>query len=505
MALLVQEAMTAITSLGLLPSLILGVVLYWSFRAHRQTRALSHIPTAGGPSLPILSYIGAFRGLIDDRQILQEGYAKARISSPFLSDIAHVEDNSTRDLVEELRKAGDDELSLSRAMGQIEYTLGHHPDDAYHTNVIRAQLKSNLDAVFPTMYDELSTAFDEEVPATPDWKAYTTFEILKDVVARTSGRVFVGLPMCRDKEYLALNKQYPVDMVIRGLIIRSFPDELRPFAGKLFSAFPYHLRNGIKHLGPSITERLRLRQEYGAKWEGRPNDMLQWLIDGAPCDEKLTVPQLVTHMLHVNSTAILTSSVTLTQALLLLAANQQYVKPLREEVEAVLKEHGWTRKAVLEMHKVDSFIRESQRIAGIGNTHIFRVAMKDYTFSDGTFVPEGTFVAMASKATHTDETIYPRANEFDPFRFSEMRENDNNTEEMTSKYGMVTLGTNHVPFGHGKHACPGRFFAAVELKAMLAHLLITYDVRPEKEGVQPPRSFQGGANTMKIFFRKRQT
>lgn len=39
------------------------------------------------------------------------------------------------------------------------------------------------------------------------------------------------------------------------------------------------------------------------------NDMMQWLIDAAPCDEKLTVPQLTTHMLHVNSTAILTSSV----------------------------------------------------------------------------------------------------------------------------------------------------------------------------------------------------
>lgn len=34
----------------------------------------------------------------------------------------------------------------------------------------------------------------------------------------------------------------------------------------------------------------------------------------------------------------------------------------------MLKTHGWTRKAILEMHKVDSFFRESQRIAGIGNS-----------------------------------------------------------------------------------------------------------------------------------------
>lgn len=32
---------------------------------------------------------------------------------------------------------------------------------------------------------------------------------------------------------------------------------------------------------------------------------------------------------------------------------------------------------------------------------------------------------------------------------------------------------------------PGRFFAATELKAMMAHLLLNYDVRAEVEGVVP--------------------
>jgi cytochrome P450 len=32
-------------------------------------------------------------------------------------------------------------------------------------------------------------------------------------------------------------------------------------------------------------------------------------------------------------------------------------------------------------------------------------------------------------------------------------------------------------FGHGKHACPGRFFAATELRLLLAHLVTHYDLR----------------------------
>ncbi|KAJ7660426.1 hypothetical protein B0H17DRAFT_832480, partial [Mycena rosella] len=54
------------------------------------------------------------------------------------------------------------------------------------------------------------------------------------------------------------------------------------------------------------------------------------------------------------------------------------------------------------------------------------------------------------------------------------------------KRHMVSTGTDHLPFGTGKHACPGRFFAATELKAMLAHLVLNYDVKAEVEGVRPP-------------------
>lgn len=46
-------------------------------------------------------------------------------------------------------------------------------------------------------------------------------------------------------------------------------------------------------------------------------------------------------------------------------------------------------------------------------------------------------------------------------------------------------------FGHGQHACPGRFFAVNEAKIALAHLILKYDFRvvgkapkPEKIGLQ---------------------
>ena len=56
---------------------------------------------------------------------------------------------------------------------------------------------------------------------------------------------------------------------------------------------------------------------------------------------------------------------TFAQVLYRLLANPEYIEPLRQEVDAVIKEEGWTKAGIDKMHKVDSFIRETQRIDGL--------------------------------------------------------------------------------------------------------------------------------------------
>ena len=54
---------------------------------------------------------------------------------------------------------------------------------------------------------------------------------------------------------------------------------------------------------------------------------------------------------------------------------------------------------------------------------------------------------------------------------------------------------------------PGRFFAANEIKALFAHILVTYDFKVE-EGKRAPRMFTVGPMRVpekaNIMFRKRQ-
>jgi len=62
-----------------------------------------------------------------------------------------------------------------------------------------------------------------------------------------------------------------------------------------------------------------------------------------------------------------------TQALFHLAAHAEYIEPLREEMEAVLLEEGWTKQAMGKMNKLDSFLKESQRLSGLSAGIFFKL------------------------------------------------------------------------------------------------------------------------------------
>lgn len=42
---------------------------------------------------------------------------------------------------------------------------------------------------------------------------------------------------------------------------------------------------------------------------------------------------------------------------------------------------------------------------------------------------------------------------------------------------MVTVSPTALTFGYGRHACPGRFFAANEIKMILGRAILEYDIK----------------------------
>lgn len=254
----------------------------------------------------------------------------------------------------------------------------------------------------------------------------------------------------------------------------------------------------------------------------------------------------------------------LTHALFYLAANPEYVQPMREEVEAVIEAEGWTKLSMGKMRKVDSFIKESQRLSiGAGELvaclrlRVFvddhttlvimrRKVVKDFTFSNGVTLPAGTHLAVATYATHMDPvshaglilshinshpTLFRRRKSTiilinlkgsDSQKCGRKKERTSNIKSYLSvpttwclELG-VMLGISSFPSTFCRRSAelflflnsPGRFFAANELKAMLAYILLNYDVKLPNDGLRPQNQwFMGNSSpnrTAEIMFRRRQ-
>ena len=128
-----------------------------------------------------------------------------------------------------------------------------------------------------------------------------------------------------------------------------------------------------------------------------------------------------------------------------------------------------------------------------------RKALQAFTLSDGTYIPAGTFVS-ASFGAHFDEEYYENPDTFDGFRFvaSAADAGVNNV--------MSTTSARYLPFGHGRHACvcflehdpstlfshvyvvlqPARLLVSFALKALMAHIILNYDIKMGADGKRKP-------------------
>ena len=281
-------------------------------------------------------------------------------------------------------------------------------------------------------------------------------------------------------------------------MIRLFPLFMRPLAALLVPAVwnvHKNLRLAKKALIPIIDQ--RREAEKSNVDHQKPDDFLQWMMDAAVGDdgtsEKLAHRQLITFL-----GAAHTSTMAGTHACYDLAAMPEYVEPLRDEISGLLNEDGgWGPNTPSKMRKMDSFLRESQRVnpqairIDLTTIHksdsglrcvlvdFHRIVQKPLTLSDGLHLPAGTHICAASYSIAQDPNNIPNSQNFDGFRYYNLRKQPNED----NKHQFATTDKNHLHFGRGKYACPGRFFASAELKMIIAHLILRYDFKyPEGQG-----------------------
>ncbi|KAM5449476.1 putative ent-kaurene monooxygenase [Microsporum audouinii] len=421
--------------------------------------------------------------------------------------------------VDELRNLPEEKLSGMAA--HIKNLLGSYSttqillETNLNTRVLQTRLTPALGVIFPDMKDELRFALEAETPECEEpekWIPVSINKIMLRVFARVSARIFVGGANCRNEEWISTSIQYTENIFRTVMTLRMLPHYLHPLIAPALPSY-WRIRSNLaaakRFIGPIVRERREAQVQQGKEYK-KNEDALQWMMDGA--NEKESNPDFIAHVqLLLALASIHTSSMASSHAMYDICAHPEYIEPLREEmISAQREDGGWHKTTVTKLRKLDSFLKESQRMNPPSQLAFNRVVLSTLKLSDGTVLPAGTHFNIASDAMMRDPANLPSGGDpdiFDGFRYERLR-NDPVHPENANRFQFAMTDSKNLHFGHGRYACPGRFFASNEIKMVIAELLLRYEFKyPEGQG--RPRTLSADENlypdpSARVLMRRRE-
>ncbi|CAO2651171.1 Nn.00g094680.m01.CDS01 [Neocucurbitaria sp. VM-36] len=473
--------------------LIFAVCAYFPKLNYRAQ--LAKLPVLGGPTggeKQRQTYLSSARNMYD------EGYIKFR-DSVYRMATSDGEDNVVvpLSLLPELRKLPDDVLSFPKAIDkalEVKYT-NIETDAKLVVHSVRSDLTPALSRLNPTICAEVDSSLQEYMPPCQEWTEVCINKKLVEIVAKVSGRVFVGPDLCQDPEYLDSGSNYTIDLMTAVQAIKRTRPYLRPFLAPRLPEVRQlreRERRAAEYLQPIVRERMEA-QKNDPNWQ-QPDDMMQWMMNRSQGVN--SVAQIAKMQLGLIFAAIHTTTLTTTNILYTLAVTPEYIQPLREEIRAVIAENGGTitTRALQQMAKLDSYMKEVMRFYPPGVTTFGRRVLKGITLSNGQYIPAGVVIEVPSTAIYADPTHYPDSTTFDGFRHYKLRRSGTSLDHARNQF--VTTNETNLAFGYGRHACPGRFFAANEIKMILARLILKYDIKMPDGGTERHAQIEIGRSSM---------
>ncbi|KAI9150844.1 cytochrome p450 monooxygenase [Paramyrothecium foliicola] len=342
------------------------------------------------------------------------------------------------------------------------------------TNVVKKHLTKHLshkDVVTAPLASEATFATKVVFGDSVDWNEICVRDNVLDYIARLSSRVFLGEVLCRNDDWLKMTKEYTITSFKASMKLRMTPYLMRPYVF-LFDKDLIQTRTSLKEARKIVQVIIKGRNEAKkqAQRDGRAplrfDDAIEWAeaeCKGVPYDA--AVFQLALSMAAIHTTTDL-----LTQTLICLASQPELIEPLRQEMVAVLQVDGWKKSALYNLKLLDSAVKEAQRIKPMSMLAMRRLALKNVELPEGFHIKKGEKIVVDGYNMVNPE-IHDNPDKYDIYRFRKLREQPG----CENRAQLVTTTADHLVFGHGAHACPGRFFAANEVKLALCFLLMKYD------------------------------
>ncbi|KAI0442640.1 cytochrome P450 [Xylaria telfairii] len=486
--------------------------------------------------------VSRMKWMLNADTLIKDSYCKFRDGVYQIKSTEGVRTIIPPTLVGELKGLPEDTLSAKTAVSEAmlsEYT--HLSADAHSdilTLLLRTKATHNLQRMLSALKEEFQFILATEFPDCEDWTPFRVQPFMIRAVSRLSGRAFVGSALSRSEEWMNVSVNFAVTAFIAVTKLQFFPPWMRPVAQHLVSELKTIRKDLAKAqamLEPLIEERLANAEDMSSS--EKPDDFIQWLSDALPDEEKRNHFMQAKMQLLLSASSIHTTSNLTTDCIYDLAVHQEMQEILREEAIEVFErdEEAWERKdSIAKLKKMDSFIKESQRLSG-NVTSFIRKVMKPIDLSDGTHLPSGTSLLTPLAGISLDERYFPNPEVFDGLRFWKLRQQQQSppstrsssptplpstspsksatssqSPPQPSKSGhqFTSIGDTNQNFGLGKHACPGRFFAAQEIKLILTHLLLNYEIKLRDGEARPkPVVFmmtKSPSQTAEVLFRRRR-
>ncbi|OKH52203.1 cytochrome P450 [Calothrix sp. HK-06] len=222
-----------------------------------------------------------------------------------------------------------------------------------------------------------------------------------------------------------------------------------------FPGFPYHnLLNAMQLLDEEM--RSIIRERYASSVDG--GDIISMLVQAKDAESGLTLSEdeLLGHVTAIFVAGHDTSANELTWILFLLSQHPDIAADLLDELENVLGGEAPTVEKLQKLPLLDRVVKESLRVL----TSIpwnGRVTSQPTTLG-GYELPAGTEVWVSIYHTHQMPEIYPEPERFLPQRWETIQ---------PTMY-------EYNPFSTGSRVCIGAGFAMMEIKIVLAMLLMRY-------------------------------
>ena len=177
-----------------------------------------------------------------------------------------------------------------------------------------------------------------------------------NIVNRSVAKTIVGEPLCYDESWLGTSLETTRNTGLHCLNLQKYPAVVRPLINPYLKT-RRRLDDSFKTAQDLLSKTIEDREN-----GGKDVTILQWLIDSGS-GAKLDVSFLTNQTLFVAIASTRTTATSIVNALFDLLVFPQYQQSLRDEIgNALKKSGGWGLSAIQEMRRLDSFVKESQRL-----------------------------------------------------------------------------------------------------------------------------------------------